>query len=141
MVKRLIVIFMICLSGCATARQWAPAVEKVGVCPPEKACIYVMRPANLGSMLHFIVKDNDNLVGETGPRSYLAWQRDPGEVNLTSHAEDVAKFGFTAQAGRTYYFLQSFKFGIISARNSIDSISEDEALKYLALCHKAIAGK
>lgn len=141
MVKRFLVVCMICLSGCATAQQWAMPVEKVGSCPFDKACIYVIRPANLGGAMHFLVKDNDNAVGQTGPRSYLAWQRNPGEVNLTSQAEDEAKVTFLAQAGHTYYILQSFQWGVLTARNSLDFISEDQAFQYLKSCQQASTSK
>ena len=132
-------LVLCCCSGCATARQWIPNISSVAQgCPSDKACIYVMRPALIGSAIHFVVYDNNKGVGETGPRSYLAWQREPGEVTLVSQAENNARISFTAEEGQIYYVLQSVEIGFMTSRNSLKLISEDQALKYLKACHLAV---
>jgi hypothetical protein len=135
----LIILF---ITGCATAEQWAPPINYgnnfLGECPSDKACIYVIRPAGiLGGVMHFVIVDNNNAVGMTGPRSYLSWQRYPGEVNLSTESENNAEVHFIAQAGKTYYILQSLAMGLMEARSNFNFITEDQALKYLKFCHPA----
>jgi hypothetical protein len=139
------ICMLLAFSGCASPRQFSMPVEQKDImantCPANKACIYVIRPAAMGGAMHFLIKDNDVLVGETGPRSYLAWQRDPGPVNLLSVSEDKVALGFEAQAGQSYYVLQSFKMGILTARSSISQILQDQALAYMKNCKLAMSAK
>ncbi len=138
-------IFAVFVSGCATPHQYSMPIEQKDIaaktCPADKSCLYVVRPASMGGALHFLIKDNDILIGETGPRSYLAWQREPGPVNLVSVSEDKVSLGFEAQAGQSYYILQSFKIGILTARSAISLITKDEALRYMKTCKMAPSAK
>jgi len=136
-----LLLLLIFIWGCATAIQYAPIIKygsNSNNCPADKVCIYVIRPASfVGSVLHFVVSDNNTEIGVTGPDSYLAWQRDPGTVNLESKAENIDNYNFIAKAGQSYYVLQSVEPGIISGRNIIRPISKDEAEVYLKKCHPA----
>jgi len=129
------------LSGCATPMQYVPSIDynvNKGNCPTDKACIYVFRPASyFGGALHFEISDNNSVIGMTGPGSYLAWQREPGQVNLQSKAENTDNYNFTAEAGQNYYVLQTVEMGILSARSIIRPISKEEAEGYLNSCHPA----
>ncbi len=140
----MIVVMLIC-TGCATPRQWSMPIDQKDLaaktCPADKSCIYVIRPVSMGGAMHFVIKDNDVRVGETGPRSYLAWLREPGAVNLVSVSENTAALGFEAQAGQNYYILQSVKMGILTARSAISFISQDEALSYMKNCKLAKSSK
>lgn len=140
--KILSVFTLVLMMGCATPRQWVSPIEgngsMVDTCPQEKACVYVIRPASIGGLMHFIVKDNDVMIGETGPQSYLAWQRDPGYLEISSLSENTANLGgFEAQAGKSYYVLQSVKMGILTARSSLALISKEQAQEYMKKCRKA----
>ncbi len=130
--------FLVFICGCATPIQYVSGIEysSSGNCPADKACIYVFRPAAFfGSVVHFVISDNDKAIGMTGPNSYLAWQRDPGSVLLESRGENTETLTFTAEAGKSYYILQMMEPGFGSAENSIRFISKDEANRYLKSCH------
>lgn len=140
--RMLSVLMLVLMMGCATPRQWVSPIEadssKADACPQEKVCVYVFRPASIGGLMHFIVKDNDVMIGETGPQSYVAWQRDPGYIEISSLSENTASLGgFEAQAGKSYYVLQSVKMGILTARSSLALISKEQAQEYMKKCHKA----
>ncbi len=122
--------------GCATPRQLVPKIES-GQCPSDKACIYVIRPAAIwGAAMHYAVKDNDKEIGLTGPRSYLAWQREPGQVHIWSRGFNEYTTDFNAVAGQTYYVLQYIDTGN-GEYGGISLISKEEAVKYLRSCHPA----
>ncbi len=130
------IILLIIVSGCATTRQLVPKIE-LGKCPSDKACVYVIRPAAIwGAGMHYAVKDNDKEIGLTGPRSYLAWQREPGQVHIWSRGFNEYTTNFYASAGETYYILQ-FVDTLNGEYGGISLISKEEALKYLKSCHPA----
>lgn len=130
------------LMGCAAmSRQWVQPLGVVGdhpqPCRSDKACIYVFRSGYYGLPYHLIVKDNAKKVGETGPDSYLSWDRDPGEFVLSSVGEDEFMISVSVEAGKNYYWLQDAEMGTFSFRSSLFKLTEDKALKYFKRCKSA----
>ena len=73
--------------------------------------IYVLRPSFYGTAVAATIYENNLIAGRIGPKGYLAWDTQPGEILLQSGSEFVK---IIAQPGKTYYFklqpnLTSFK--------------------------------
>ena len=77
------------------------------------------------------IRDNDEFIGETGPNSYLSWERDPGEARITGKAENKAWIDIDVAAGKVYYIWQKIKMGIIFARNKLEVVEKETVKKYL----------
>lgn len=118
--------------GCASARQSVALPDQSQhVEDPAKGRIYVIRPATIGSAIGMNVQDGDTYIGKTGPNSYLCWEREPGTVSVSGHAENTSYIQFIVEEGRRYYVLQELKIGLMLPRNNLVEISEAQAEKWL----------
>jgi len=59
------------------------------------------------------VIDGEQLIGKTGPKSYLCWERNPGAVLITGKAENKSTVSLNAEAGQAYYIQQHVRMGIL----------------------------
>ena len=123
------------LSACASTHQIAhfPDQQK-RIEDPSKARIYVMRPALFGTAISIDVSDGSTPIGNTGPRSYLCWERPPGDAILTGKAENASLLTLPVTRGNIYYVRQSIYPGVLLARNSLDLVSEKEGQETLKKC-------
>ena len=123
------------VSGCASTRQYVKFPDQsVGLEDQAKARIYVARPTSFGGGVKMKVSDGDILIGETGPKGYLCWERNPGEMILTGKAENSDIEKISIQQGYVYYFEQKVKMGFLMARNDIKQVEGEEGRKIVAKC-------
>jgi len=121
--------------GCASARQYVSLPDQSKRLEnPDKARIYVIRPGVFGSAIHMVVNDYDRPIGETGPKSFLCWEREPGEAKIYSTSENTSEIAFDVKAGEVHYLLQKPEMGWVTLRNSMVKISESEGKASLKKC-------
>jgi hypothetical protein len=124
--------------GCATTRQVAPFPDQsVKIENPEKARLYVMRPASFGCAVSMEVIDGDRDIGTTGANSFLCWERDPGATTVSSKAENNSTLDLTVEKGMVYYIFQHVRMGLLFARSQLELVSEAEGQKVLQKCQPA----
>lgn len=134
-------VLLLLLPGCASTRQTVRMPNlSVPVEDITKARIYVIRPSVFGSAVQMMVTDNDGMIGETGPQSYLVWERPPGDAFVTSRAEKPCSVALTVEAGKAYYVLQRVEMGVLYARCRMEQIDEERAKKIMADCKPAKQG-
>lgn len=123
------------LAGCASTKQFVPFPDQSKqVENPDKARIYVVRPDGLGFAVSMNVNDGPLLVGETGPRGYLCWERDPGQVEVAGKAENTSRLTLTVEKGLAYYIKQQVKMGFFIARNKLLLLREVDGKAALERC-------
>lgn len=122
-------------SGCVSTRQLVPFPNQaVSVEDPSLSRIYVMRPTSFGSGVSMAVKDEGQLIGSTGPRGYLCWERQPGPARITSRSENTAEVLLNTEAGRAYYLLQTVHVGWWKARTGLKEVDAATGTAELAKC-------
>lgn len=123
------------ISGCASTRQYVKFPDQsVDLEDPAKARIYVARPTAFGGAVTMKVSDGDVLIGQTGPKGYLCWERNPGEMTLIGKAENADIEKISIQQGYVYYFEQKVKMGFLMARNDIKQVEGEAGRKIVAKC-------
>jgi hypothetical protein len=123
-------------TGCSSTQQFVrfPDQSKI-VEDSTKGRIYVMRPATVGAAISMDVADDGKIVGSTGSHGFLCWEREPGDVVISSKAENTSAVKVIVEAGKVNYIFQHMELGWVSARNRLDIISEDEGKKILKECN------
>jgi hypothetical protein len=135
-----IALLSLALQGCASTKQSVSIPDlSVPVEDATKARIYVIRPALFGGAVKMRVTDNDELIGKTGPQSFLVWERPPGDAFVTSKAEKPCSVSLHCEPNKVYYILQRVEPGVWYARCRMEEISEEQAQKYLKGCKVAKA--
>ncbi len=143
MIKRVILaaglIFAIFLSGCATVPM-APleqdtALKKFSQPLPDKANLYIYRSSSFGSALTKKLYIDDELLGETAPKTYFFKEIEPGEHKIATQSE----FGdnsitFQAESGRNYFCEQYIKLGVFVGGANLKMVSEEEGMKQVMKC-------
>ena len=125
--------------GCASTRQVVPFPDQsVQVEDPSMARIYVLRPSTYGGAISMRVLDDDELIGRTGPRGFLCWEREPGEIEVVGRAENTFTLPISLEAGEVYYIEQRVRMGLLSARNQLDQLSEERGKLLLERCREPI---
>lgn len=136
---------VICLTCCAL---FAPGIccseeedfavrEKAVVRPevlPDKALIYVVRPAVGGTAVRMWAFADETALGVTRGDTYTHAYLDPGEYTFWSRAENVSALKQSVEAGKTYYLKQAVKMGGLKARVAIEFLSEAEGREVLDKC-------
>lgn len=132
-----IALAAIVFTGCAKPVQFVPMPKAPNA---EMARVYVVRPSNFGGAIPMQVHDGEKLIGETGPSCYLMWDRKPGPCTITSKAENTSQVGpFETLAGMAYYIFQHMEMGFVSARNSLEIITEAKGKELVGTCTPASA--
>lgn len=122
-------------AGCASTKQYVALPDQAKtVEDPSKARIYVYRPSLVGSAIPMDVSDNDQVIGHTGARGYLCWERPPGSTTLRSSAENTAELPLQCESGKVYYVGQHARMGWFLARTNLTLQPEEEGKKKLADC-------
>ncbi len=130
--KILLVIMRGCLVGCASAKQYvAMPDQNVSIEDPSKGRIYVIRPSSYGYAIPMSISDNNQLIGDTGPNSYLCWEREPAEITINGKSENNSWIKLSLTAGETRYIMQHIQLGFALPRNRLEEINQEKALKYL----------
>jgi len=100
----------------------------------DKVRIYVVRPALMGGAISMKISDNGQLIGKTGPKGYLCWERKPGSIEIIGKAENKSWLDLDAKPGEVYYIQQHVRMGIFYARNKLKMMHPDEGRKELRKC-------
>ena len=131
-------VSIVFLVGCASAHQNVRMPDQARrIEDPAKGRIYVFRPSSFGGAVKMNVADGGNPIGATGPKSYLCWEREPGDVIVSSASENTSRVAIPLRAGDVYYVLQSIRMGIWVARNELELVPEERAQKELKACKPA----
>ena len=80
------------------------------------------------------VSDGGKPIGEIGPNGYLCWERQPGDSEIVSKAENTSKLALKTEKGTVYYIQQHVQLGILFARNKLTLLSEAEGNEKLKKC-------
>jgi len=103
--------------------------------PPDgKALVYILRPTSFGGIVIMEVTSNGNYIGATGGGRYIYAILEPGNNTLVSKAENKSELQIVLEAGKTYYFEQKVKMGIIMARNELIRLDDAEGREKLLKC-------
>jgi len=111
--------------------------EKGGPTPeaqPDKASVYIVRPANLGKAIRIWAFADETPLGVTKGNTFAHVYLDPGTYVFWSRAENVSAIEYSVEAGKTYYFKQKVKMGGLKARVGAEFLSEDDGLEDLEKC-------
>ncbi len=101
---------------------------------PDKASVYIVRPAKVGMAIRMWAFAGDTPLGLTKGDTYAHAYLEPGEYTFWSRAENVSAVKQTIEAGKTYYFKQQVKIGGLKARVSVEFLSETEGQEVLDKC-------
>ena len=126
---------MAIVSGCASTQQYvrfpdqSKTVEDV-----NKARVYVVRPSVVGGAISMKVSDGDTLIGKTGPKGYLCWERNPGSMELKGKCENTSCLTVQVEQGKVYHVKQSPRMGFFIARNKLEQVSAKEGRELVGKC-------
>jgi hypothetical protein len=126
------------LVGCASTVQYVPMPDQTkAVEDPSKGRIYVMRPSSFGYAVGMNVSDGGNPIGSTGAGGYLCWEREPGDVIVSSTSENTSRVSLPVRPGSIHYVVQHIRMGIWIARTDLEVVSDEEGNKRLKKCKPA----
>ena len=125
-------------AGCASTTQYVRLPDQTkAIEDPSKGRIYVMRPSGFGSAVGMNVSDSGNPIGNTGPNGYLCWEREPGDVIVSSTSENTSRVSLAVRPGSTHYVLQNIRMGIWIARTDLEVVDEQKGRAELKHCKPA----
>jgi hypothetical protein len=119
--------------GSCFGMRLSPTISK-RVEDPQKGRIYVMRPSSFGAAISMGVNDKEKKIGKTGPKTFLCWERSPGRTTIYSTSENTTELPIDVDPGQVYYVLQRPHIGLLTARNTIELISDKTGKYYLDQC-------
>ena len=131
-------VFALFLVGCASSVQYVhmPDLSKK-VEDANKGRIYVMRPTSFGYAISMEVSDGGNPIGKTGAKGFLCWEREPGDVIVSSTAENTSRVSLPVRPGGIYYVQQNVRMGVWMARTDLEVVDEEKAQEKLKKCKPA----
>jgi len=123
-------------NGCAGTRQFVPLPDQSkNIENINMGRIYVLRPtAKIGSAVPVLITDDGKRIGNTGPKGYLCWERDPGSALIVGRSENASELKLAVEKGIVYYILLDIKWGLIAARNKLEILNEAEGKEKLKGC-------
>ncbi len=108
-------------------KQW-------GQVQPDKALVYIIRPAFIGFAVKFWAYADDQFLGVTNGKNYTYAYVTPGERVFWSRAENVNALKLNVEAGKIYYLQQHVRAGAIKATVDLELLDEAEAKKLVEKC-------
>ena len=131
--KRLILLALVLSAvGCASVPMGDPSADrklKEFEVAPDKSGIYVYRNESFGAAARMEVMVNGESIGRTAAKTYLFAEVEPGSYTITSEAENTSVLDVTVAPGTLVYVWQEVKMGIMSARSSLQQVSEEVGRK------------
>jgi hypothetical protein len=139
LVTALLGLLLVPLTGCLSVSEGSAAMKQQALSftpPPGKAFIYVIRPDRfVGQNLYFEVNLDMEMFGRLANRSFLFAAVPPGEhalqgsyqqpLLLGGSEKKVGRLlGFTAEAGRNYFF--TLNYPAFMGGPGLEQISESE---------------
>jgi len=140
---RRVVVSVLCVLLVATALSASDEdfavrtkeIPKIEV-QPDKALVYVVRPAKLGMAIRIWAFSDETALGMTKGKTFSHAYVDPGSHVFWARAENVSAVEHEVEAGKTYYLKQKVKMGGLKARVRVEFLSEEEGLEALKKCGK-----
>lgn len=103
--------------------------------PPEgKALVYIIRHKSMGMLAKLNLYIDKKVIGQTKGKQFLYTFLDPGKHLIISRGENASVLPVELEAGKTYFFHQQPKMGLITIRSKLSKIEEQEAKRYLSYC-------
>jgi len=103
---------------------------------PDKALVYVLRPASMGMLVKSWFFVDDEVLGANKGSSYFFAHVDPGQRTLWSKMENVDALELELEPGETYFLVQRLRMGWTKARTRLELVEVDRGEKMLARCGK-----
>ncbi len=108
--------------------------KHMGQAPPDKALIYILRPAFGGTAIKMWAFVDDRFIGVTKGKNYTFALVDPGEHVFWAKAENVNALKLTVEGGKTYYLQQKVKMGGFKARVKLVLVDESKTPTMFKKC-------
>jgi hypothetical protein len=136
----LLVASALLLSGCVTlGAQYSAA----GAAPPNRATVYVYRPAAMAPALSPTVAPTVSANGvplaELPAHGYFVYYAAPGELELAEHTEAKTSVTLDVKAGETYYVKGTFGMGFFIGHPHLVLVGKDVGEKEIKDC-KLVSG-
>lgn len=127
---------MLLTVGCATNEQFVRFPDQqMRVENPEMGRIYVMRPTSFGAVASMEIWDGNRHIGNTGPTSFLCWEREPGMAHIVGREENASSVDVEVKTNQVYYIFQHVQMGWLQPRNKLELVDEAEGAKILKECN------
>lgn len=103
---------------------------------PERALIYVVRPATVGFAVKSYFFCDREILGINKGKSYFFAHVAPGKHVFWSKSENVDAIEMEVEAGKTYFLQQKPKMGFGKARTRLVVLEPDEGRERLEECKR-----
>lgn len=103
---------------------------------PDKALVYVVRPADFGAAVKSFFFCDDDALGINMAGTYFFAPLLPGRHVFWSDADDVKMLELNVEAGQVYYIEQHVDPGAIPARTRLEFLDDMTGKETLARCRK-----
>jgi hypothetical protein len=94
-----------------------------------KAGVYIYRNEFFGAAIKMDVFVDDWLIGSTAKQTYHYVELAPGRHIFKGKAENESLLDLNAAANKLYYIWQEVKMGVLTARNKLQLVGEEEGQK------------
>lgn len=119
--------FLLALTHFAFAKDQAPIVKP----DPQKALIYVMRPASFSKFNKTWVFVDDQFICTTKGATYCSTNVTPGTHLFWTSSMNVSSMYLNVVAGKTYFFKQGIGLGWLKADAKLLKADEEQGNKWL----------
>jgi len=108
----------------------------MGEVAPDKALVYIVRPAFVGFAIKSFFFCDDEPLGINKGQSYFFAHVPPGKHVFWSKSENVDALELAVEAGKTYYIQQHVQMGGFRARTKLEVLDEAKGKTVLDKCEK-----
>ena len=122
---------------CSTAKLASPEEGqrlRTMAAPPDKALVYIVRPAIGGAAIGMNLTCDGIHIGSTNGKRYIYALVSPGKHEFVSHAENKDELAIVAEAGKTYFIEQRVVIGILMPRSRLKRMDDAKGRGKLAKC-------
>jgi hypothetical protein len=91
----------------------------------------------MGTAVSLSVSDGGNPIGKTGPGGYLCWEREPGDVIVSSSSENTSRVSLPVRAGTVHYILHHLRMGMWIPGTELEVIDIEKGTNTLRKCKPA----
>jgi len=130
--KLSVAVLALLLTACAATIPIAPKTvdeaAKTFTAPPDQSVIYIARESQyFGKAILFQVAVDGKLLGGIARGTYYMVQVPPGEHSMTTLSnENQDSLKLKTEAGKVYYVKVTARLGAVSARVSLQQLSDEE---------------
>lgn len=108
----------------------------LGLENPDKALVYVVRPATMGFAVKSYFFCDQEILGINKGNSYFFVYVEPGRHLFWSKSENVDAVELEVEAGKTYYLQQKVRMGWGKARTKLEVLNPSQGPGRVAECKK-----